>query len=110
MTKTKTKTKTILPSANLIWGLWGTSGHNGYDQPMTWETVSDVLATAFDLTPEQVRDLLDARFGRHLADDLSFIPGGPVSREAIENHIMTRLADSRWRGWVEKEVKEARRA
>jgi len=103
-------TKTILPAGNLTWGFWGTSGHNGYDQEMAWEAASDVLATAFDLTPEQVRDLLDARFGRHFADDLSFIPGGPVSREAIESHVMARLADPRWRGWVEKAVREVRRA
>lgn len=72
------------------------------------EAASDALATAFDLTPEEVRDLLDARFGRHLADDLSFIPGGPVSREAIETHIMTRLADRCWRKWFEKAVREAK--
>ena len=50
-------------------GFWGTAGRNGYDQQMTWEAACDALATAFDLTPERVRDLLDARFGR-LADDL----------------------------------------
>jgi hypothetical protein len=101
-------TKTILPTANEAWGFWGTCGHNGYDQAMAWEAASDALATAFDLTPEQVRDLLDARFGRHLADDLSFIPGGPASREAIETHIMTRLADRRWRKWFETAVREAK--
>ena len=51
--------KTILPTGNQTWGFWGTCGHNGYDQEMAWEAASDVLATAFDLTPEQVRDLLD---------------------------------------------------
>ena len=105
-----TKTKTILPSANLIWGFWGTSGHNGYDQQMAWETVSDALATAFDLSPEKTRDLLDTAFGRHLADDLSFIPGGPVNAQAIENYIMTRLTEGRWRGWVERAIREMRRA
>ena len=84
-------TRTILPTANEVWGLWGTAGHNGYDQEMTWEAASDALATAFNLNPEQVRNLLDARFGRHLADDLSFIPGGPVSREIIEQHIMALI-------------------
>jgi hypothetical protein len=103
-------TKTIIPTANEAWGFWGTCGHNGYDQAMAWEAASDALATAFDLTPEEVRDLLDARFGRHLADDLSFIPSGPVSREAIENHIMMRLADRRWRRWFEKAVREAKSA
>ena len=103
-------TKTILPTNNTDWGFWGTAGRNGYDQQMTCEAASDALATAFDLTPEQVRDLLDARFGRHLADDLSFIPDGPVSREAIEQHIMKRLADRGWRKWFERAVREARSA
>jgi hypothetical protein len=103
-------TKTILPTANEAWGFWGTCRHNGYDQQMAWEAASDALATAFDLKPEQVRDLLDARFGRHLADDLSFIPGGPASPEAIENHIMARLADRGWRKWFERAVRETRSA
>ncbi len=106
----KPATKTILPTANESWGFWGAAGHNGYDQQMTWEAASDALATAFDLTAEQVRNLLDARFGRHLADDLSFIAGGPVSPEAIEQHIMARLADRGWRKWFEKAVLEVRSA
>ena len=103
-------TKTILATNNTEWGFWGTAGRNGYDQQMTWEAVSDALATAFDLTLEQVRDLLDARFGRHLADDLSLIPGGPVNPEAVDQHIMKRLADRGWRKWFERAVREARSA
>ncbi|HXF88862.1 MAG TPA: hypothetical protein VNK48_10965 [Xanthobacteraceae bacterium] len=103
-------TRTILPTTNETWGFWGTCGHNGYDRAMAWEAASDALATAFDLTPEQVRDLLDARFGRHLADDLSFIPEGPVSPRAIKSHIKKRIADPRWRKWFEQAVREARRA
>jgi hypothetical protein len=103
-------TKTIFPTKNTEWGFWGAAGRSGYDQQMTSEAASDALATAFDLTPAQVRDLLDARFGRHLADDLSFIPGGPVSREAIEKHIMARLADRGWRKWFERAVRETRSA
>ena len=105
-----TKTNTTLPTNNTGWGFWVTAGHNGYDQQMAWEAVSDALATAFELTPEQVRDVLDARLGRHLADDLSFIAGGPVSREAIEQHIMKRLADRGWRKWFETAVREVRSA
>jgi hypothetical protein len=101
-------TRTILPTNNTEWGFWGTAGHNGYDQQMAWEAASDALATGFDLTPVQVRDLLDARFGRHLADDLSLIPGGPERPEAIEQHIMVRLTDRGWRKWFERAVDEAR--
>jgi hypothetical protein len=102
--------KTILPTANKTWGFWGICGRAGWDQQMAWEAASDALATAFDLTHEQVRDLLDARFGRHLADDLSFTPGGPVSAEAIEQHIAKRLADRQWRKWFERAVREIRAA
>ena len=38
-------TKAILPTNNTDWGFWGTAGRNGYDQQMTWEAVSDALAT-----------------------------------------------------------------
>jgi hypothetical protein len=103
-------TTTILPTGNETWGFWGTSTANGYDAAMAWEAASDALATAFDLTPSQVRDLLDSRFGRHLADDLSFIEGGPVSPQAIETHIMTRLANRQWRRWFEQAVGEVRDA
>jgi hypothetical protein len=103
-----TKTKTMLPTDNPAWGFWGTGERNGYDVAMAWQAVGDALATAFDLTPVEIRDLLDARFGRHLADDLSFIDGGPVSAQAIETHIMARLADRRWRRWVEQSIAEVR--
>jgi hypothetical protein len=102
-------TKTILPTKNTEWGFSGTAGRNGYDQQMTWEAACDALVTVFDLTPEQVRVLLDARFGRHLADDFGLIAGWPV-REAIEKHIMRRLADSGWRKWFERAVRAARSA
>ena len=99
---------TMLPTANPEWGFWGTSERNGYDAAMAWEAAGDTLATGFDLTPVEIRDLLDSRFGRHLADDLSFIDSGPASPEAIETHIMARLADRGWRRWVEQSIAEVR--
>ena len=48
---------------------------------------SRFLTKAFALTPEETCTMLDARFGRHLADDLSFIKGGPVTAEAITHHF-----------------------
>ena len=101
---------TILPTANHEWGFWGTSIHNGYDAPMAWDAASHVLADTFKLSPEQTRDLLDARFGRHLADDLSFIKGGPKSGQAITDHINSRLADRKWRSTFERAVREVKSA
>ena len=36
----------------------GVGGYNGYHQLMTWDAASNALSPAFDLRPEQVRDLL----------------------------------------------------
>jgi hypothetical protein len=100
------KTETILPTANESWGMWGTSRQNGYDQDLTWTAASRFLATTFKLAPEKVRDLLDHRFGRHLADDLSFIPGGPVSEKAIATHLKARFAQPAWKCWVRTTLRE----
>ena len=93
---------------NPDWGFWGTATRNGYDPQMTWDAAADALATAVDLKCEEVGTLLDPRFGRHLADDLSFIAGGPSTPEAIEHHIMARLAERGWRRWFETAVREAK--
>ncbi len=95
---------TPLPTANPEWGFWGTSERSGYDVDMTWNAVSQILSSEFELTPEQTRDLLDSTFGRHLSDDLSFIKDGPSTSGAIYTHIRERLADWKWRGEYEKAV------
>ena len=97
---------------NEEWGFWGTSVRNGYDTELTWNTASLFLAKEFDLTPEQTRDVLDASFGRHLADDLSFIKngkdeaGGPINAAAITKHLTLRVADKGWRDCFEKAIRE----
>ena len=95
-----------LPTNNEEWGFWGTSVSNGYDAALTWDTASRFFAKTFDLTPEETRTLLDARFGRHLADDLSFIDGGPSTAEAITTHLEKRYADKGWRKHYEKAIRE----
>lgn len=69
------KNTEILPTENKEWGFWGTAERNGYDAELTWKAASNFLMAEFELTTEQARDVLDARFGRHLSDDLSFIKG-----------------------------------
>ena len=95
-----------LPTNNEEWGFWGTSNANGYDAAMAWNTASHFFAKTFNLTPEETRTLLDARFGRHLADDLSFIDGGPATAEAIAAHLEKRNADAGWRRHFEKAIRE----
>jgi hypothetical protein len=41
-------------------------------------------AAILALTPTEVRSFLDSHAGRLLANDISFIEGGPTSAEAIE--------------------------
>jgi hypothetical protein len=103
---------TALPTANQEWGFWGTSVRNGYDAELTWDATSRFLAKEFHLTAEQARDVLDARFGRHLADDLSFIDNGtgnakgPISAAAIAKHLTARVADQGWRDSFENAIRE----
>lgn len=103
----------ILKTENKDWGFWGTSDRNGYDAALTWDVASRFLAAEFELTPEQTRDVLDARFGRHLADDLSFIENGtgnargPISADAITKHLKARVADRGWRDSFENAIREA---
>ncbi len=96
----------ILPTNNPEWGFWGTCRHNGYDQDLAWTAASRFLAVTFKLKPERVRDLLDHRFGRHLADDLSFIPGGPATEESIAAHLAARFGQPAWRDWVRITLRE----
>lgn len=106
------ETTAILPSENKQWGFWGTSVNNGYDADLTWDAASRFLAKEFDLTAEQTRDVLDARFGRHLANDLSFIENskgnakGPISADAIAKHLTMRVADKGWRDCFENAIRE----
>jgi hypothetical protein len=95
----------ILPTENKEWGFWGTAERNGYDADLTWNAAINFLIAAFDLTAEQSRDVLDARFGRHLADDLSFIKG-TLTEKTITAHLKLRIADASWRENFEKAITE----
>ena len=93
-----------LPTNNAEWGVWGTSQRSGYDQQMIWETTSCFFASTYQLDPIQTRDLLDSVFGRHLADDLSFIAGGPQCPEAIISHLEKRMAKKGFKRWFDNAV------
>jgi hypothetical protein len=102
-----------MPTSNQEWGFWGTSKHNGYDAELTWDTASHFLAENFDLSPEQTRNVLDSCFGRHLADDLSFIKSeergianGPSTAKAINKHLAIRIADKGWRDCFENAIQQ----
>ncbi|MFM9889605.1 MAG: DUF6900 domain-containing protein [Rickettsiales bacterium] len=98
------KNFTALPTTNKEWGFWGTCEQHGYKTKLAWTTTSKFLAKHFDLTAEQTRTVLDARFGRHLADDLSFIKNGPTTAVGIEAHLLSRIADAGWRASFETSI------
>ena len=101
-----------LPTANEEWGFHGTSKQNGYDVSLTWPVTSQFIAKEFDLNPTQTRDVLDSKFGRHLADDYSFIingkgnAAGPISEAAIKRHLQDRVSDKGWRDCFENAIRE----
>jgi hypothetical protein len=95
----------ILPTENKEWGFWGTAERNGYDAELTWKAASKFLIAEFDLNAEQARDVLDARFGRHLADDLSFIKG-TLTEKTITAHLKLRISDAGWRENFENAITE----
>ena len=98
------KNFTALPTANEEWGFWGTSVQNGYNAELTWDVTSKFLAERFELTAEETRTVLDSRFGRHLADDLSFAKYGPHSAVSIIAHLTNRTADKKWLASIEKSI------
>jgi len=97
-----------LQTANEEWGFWGTSVRNEYNADLTWNTVSKFLITEFKLTAELARDVLDSRLGRHLADELSFIKGGPTTTESIKQHLTGLIAEKNWRKYFERAIKETK--
>ena len=85
-----------LPTANKKWGFWGTCERSGYETQMAWNAISEHIVERYALTLEHTCDLLDSKFGRHLADELSFIEGGPVSKKVIADHVTKLLKDRQW--------------
>jgi hypothetical protein len=102
------RNRTILPTKDPSSGFWAASERDGYEVQLVWAMASDALATIFALTPTEVRDFLDSHAGRLLADDISFIEGGPTNAEAIEVLIKARLDHLGWRRLYEQVISEIR--
>jgi hypothetical protein len=100
--------RAILPTKDPSSGFWAVSEHKGYEVQSVWIMASEALATIFSLNPTEVRDLLDGHAGRLLADDISFIDGGPTSAEAIQALIQARLCHLGWRRLYEQAISEIR--
>jgi len=77
----------IITTANEGWGFFGTLCTNGADD--AWTTFNDAahaLVAKLGLTPDQARDVLDARIGRHMADQRRDREGGKDLVERLLTH------------------------
>ncbi len=84
---------TILPTNNPAWGYWGTVGSHA-DQSEAWTLATAAIGKATGCQAEGVRDFLDSRHGRHLADDVANGLFAGLSLSAAID-----AAVSRWMGW-----------
>ena len=79
----------ILETRNREWGFSGTCVSNGRENPdLDWDQAMAFLTdpkSAFRLDPSVARDLLDAPFGRHLADECG--PEDVERREAVDLEV-----------------------
>jgi hypothetical protein len=88
---------TILPTRNTEWGFFGTIGRSenaAADPAPAWDIASARIAETTGATPEGVRDFLDSRHGRHVADDVA---NGLWKGETLAPAIDTAIG--RWMRW-----------
>ena len=86
-------TNSTLPTANEVWGFYGTCGAFA-DPEDAWTIAFPAVLAATDGTADGVRDFLDSRHGRHFADDVhNGIHAGLPIAAAID------AAVTRWMGW-----------
>ena len=87
-------TNSTLPTRNEAWGFYGsTAGFT--DADAAWSIAFPAVAAATRASADGVRDFLDSRYGRHLADDVNNgIHAGLDLQAAIDAAI------TRWMGWT----------
>jgi hypothetical protein len=97
--KEATMTNPILPTRNAAWGFHGTIDHlectSAGDAARAWGIAFAAIARVTGATPEGVRDFLDARHGRHFADDVA---NGLAKGRTLDAAIDAAVA--RWMGWI----------
>lgn len=85
---------TTLPTRNPAWGFFGTIRHHA-DPDAAWPIAFEAVARATGASAEGVRDFLDARHGRHFADDVA---NGLARGGTLDAAIDAAVA--RWMGWI----------
>ena len=84
---------TNLTTTNTAWGFWGTIAHH-IDPAAAWPLAMDQVAEATGMAATAVRDFLDSRHGRHLADEVA---GHLATGQQLEAAI--GAAVETWMGW-----------
>ena len=84
---------TILPTANIDWGFFGTMGDHA-DPAEAWELAMPAIQLATGCPDTAVRDFLDSTQGRHFADDVANGLFAGLTLAAA-----TEAAVVRWMGW-----------
>ena len=84
----------VPPSRNTEWGFSGTIRHRADPEP-AWQQAVTAITRATACAPNEVRDFLDSRHGRHFADEVAnFLVGGAAVSDAIA------AATAKWMGWT----------
>ena len=89
-----TPTTATPPTAIPDWGFWGAIRHHA-DQAEAWRLAMQAIGAATACGETAVRDFLDSRFGRHLADDVgNGLSEGMNLAEAVDAVV------ARWMAWT----------
>lgn len=89
-------TSKILKTQNEEWGFWGTTLNN-YNEKKTqkrWNEAFEILLTLSGKSSEEIREYLDSRSGRHLANSCN--EGKDVQKTILENYYK----------WIDKDLFE----
>ena len=84
----------LLPSRNEGWGFHGTASIYA-DAELAWTMAFMAISKATGAGAEAVRDFLDSRHGRHLADDVA---NGVLGQFDLKAAVDTAVA--RWMDWT----------
>ena len=94
MGSSNVKTADALPSRNRSWGFWGATASLGDEaQAHAWQIASETIGRLTGAKGRAVRAFLDARDGRHFADEVADRLLKMTLEEAIET------VATRWMTW-----------
>jgi len=83
----------ILPTNNPTWGYAGELERN--KDLTSWSALSSYLGDLYpSATPADIRNLLDSKAGRHLADAASFFGG----------NVLRALDEKKTKRWIDREM------